>query len=212
MRPMPTFQTMENPAQPSPVTPFPATAIHEVIRNSTMREAGESSNGDYELFKKFMEMRKEERSKVQNSTDWEGITLRDGAMADSESDRSEEAPRRRRTYSQKRKRRSSGKTSEDVREFIEARRREKPADAREILDARRREGLAVRMKIRSPFTDEINNTPIPDGLKAPRVKAYDGTGDPDDHVANFRWAIKMIPMDPKLWCLYFVGTLEGAAR
>ena len=68
------------------------------------------------------------------------------------------------------------------------------------------------LNFRSPFTDEINETPIPPGLKGPRVKPYDGTGDPDDHVSNFHWAIKMIPMDPNLWSLYFAGTLDGSAR
>ena len=41
---------------------------------------------------------------------------------------------------------------------------------------------------------------------------YDGTGDPDDHVHNFQWAIKIIPMNPKLWSLYFAGTLDGSVR
>ena len=53
---------------------------------------------------------------------------------------------------------------------------------------------------------------VPPGLKGPRVKSYDGTGDPDDHVSNFQWAVRMLPMSPNLWCLYFAGTLEGSAR
>lgn len=53
------------------------------------------------------------------------------------------------------------------------------------------------------FTDNRNNTSILVGLKEPRVKPYDGIGDPDNHVSNFQWEIKMIPMNPKLWCSYF---------
>lgn len=69
-----------------------------------------------------------------------------------------------------------------------------------------------KVRFRSPFTDDINLTPVPKGLKGPRIKMYDGTEDPDDHVSNFHWAIKMIPMDEKLWSLYFAGTLDGSAR
>lgn len=46
-------------------------------------------------------------------------------------------------------------------------------------------------------------------LKGPIVKPYEGIGDPDAHVSNFQWAIKMIPMNPKLWSLYFAGALDG---
>ncbi|KAL4580286.1 hypothetical protein LXL04_016473 [Taraxacum kok-saghyz] len=60
--------------------------------------------------------------------------------------------------------------------------------------------------------DDINECPVSRGLKGPRVKMYTGVGDPDDHIANFRWAIKMILMDPRLWSLYVAGTLDGSAQ
>lgn len=44
------------------------------------------------------------------------------------------------------------------------------------------------------------------------MNPYNDTGDSNDHVSNFQWAFKMIPMDPKIWCLYFTGTLDGSAR
>lgn len=72
--------------------------------------------------------------------------------------------------------------------------------------------MAGGWNFRSPFIDEINNTSIPAGLKGHKVQPYDGSGDPDDHVANFQWVIKMIPMDPKLWSLYFASTLNGSTR
>lgn len=65
------------------------------------------------------------------------------------------------------------------------------------------------LNFRSLFTDEINNTPILIRLKGPRVNSYDGIGNPDDHVSNFQWTVKMILMDPKLWSMYFVGTIDG---
>ena len=37
-----------------------------------------------------------------------------------------------------------------------------------------RQQATQTMNFRSPFTDEINETPIPPGLKGPRVKSYDG--------------------------------------
>lgn len=67
-----------------------------------------------------------------------------------------------------------------------------------------------KLNFRNPFTDDISGTPIPVGLKGPRVKPYDGTGYPDGHVSNFQWAIKIIPTNSKLWCLYFAGTLDGS--
>ncbi|CAH1428426.1 unnamed protein product [Lactuca virosa] len=69
-----------------------------------------------------------------------------------------------------------------------------------------------KLNFRNPSIDDINDTPIRASLKGPRVKSYDGTGYPGDHVSNFQWAIKMIPMNPKLRCLYFTGTLDGLAR
>ena len=82
----------------------------------------------------------------------------------------------------------------------------------EAREARRYNKEFEKLNFRSPFTDDINETPVPKGLKGPRIKMYDGTGDPDDHVSNFQWAIKMIPMNVKLWSLYFAGTLDGSAR
>ncbi|KAL4574616.1 hypothetical protein LXL04_021451 [Taraxacum kok-saghyz] len=72
------------------------------------------------------------------------------------------------------------------------------------LEAKKYHEAFEELDFRSPFTDDINETPVPHGLKGPRIRMYDGTGDPDDHVHNFQWAIKMIPMNPKLWSLYFI--------
>ncbi|KAL4581278.1 hypothetical protein LXL04_017489 [Taraxacum kok-saghyz] len=90
-------------------------------------------------------------------------------------------------------------------------RREHPLTP-EAREARRYNKEFEKLNFRSPFTDDINETPVPKGLKGPRIKMYDGTGDPDDHVSNFQWAIKMIPMNAKLWSLYFAETLDGSAR
>lgn len=72
--------------------------------------------------------------------------------------------------------------------------------------------MTVGSNFKSLFTDEIKNTLIPVGLKGVRVKSYDGSRVTNDHVANFNMATKMIPLDPKLWSLYFVGTLDGSSR
>lgn len=52
----------------------------------------------------------------------------------------------------------------------------------------------------------------PRQIKGTQSQAYDVTWDPNNHVSNFQWAIKMIPMDSKLWRLYYVGTLNESAR
>ena len=72
----------------------------------------------------------------------------------------------------------------------------------EAIEAKKYHEAFEELDFRSPFTDDINETPVPKGLKGRRIRMYDGTGDLDDHVHNFQWAIKMIPMNPKLWSLY----------
>ena len=56
----------------------------------------------------------------------------------------------------------------------------------EAREARRYNREFEKLNFRSPFTDDINETPVPKGLIGPRIKMYDGTGDPDDHVSNFQ--------------------------
>lgn len=73
----------------------------------------------------------------------------------------------------------------------------------EVVEAKQYQQDFKNLNFRSPFIDDINKAPIPKGLKGMRIPPYDGTGDPDDHVSNFQWAIKMILMDPKWWNLYF---------
>ncbi|CAH1414836.1 unnamed protein product [Lactuca virosa] len=64
------------------------------------------------------------------------------------------------------------------------------------------------LNFRNQFTDDINETSTPVGLKGPKVKPYDDTEDPNDHVSNFQGAIKMTPMDPN----YGVSTLREQER
>lgn len=68
------------------------------------------------------------------------------------------------------------------------------------------------LKLKSPFSDEINQTRIPRRLKRPVVGRYDGTTDPNDHVSNFTRAIRAIPMNQNLRCIFFGGTLDGSTR
>ena len=52
------------------------------------------------------------------------------------------------------------------------------------------------LNFRTHFTNDINETPILVGLKGPRVKLKNVTGEHIHHVSNFHWAIKMILMNP----------------
>lgn len=107
----------------------------------------------------------------------------------------------------------SSKDEKDVDRLLNAKNAYKKQEKLlEVRETKQYNQAFKSLNFRSPFTDDINEMPIPKGLKGPRVPPYDGTGDPDDHASNFQWAIKIIPVDPKLCSLYFAGTLDGSAR
>ncbi|KAF3539269.1 hypothetical protein F2Q69_00022073 [Brassica cretica] len=67
----------------------------------------------------------------------------------------------------------------------------------------------------TPFTDKITLIEMPRKFSFPSIKMYDGTGDPDDHIAQYRH--RMLPVAlPKEWreatlCKGFGSTLIGPA-
>ena len=46
----------------------------------------------------------------------------------------------------------------------------------------------------------------------PKIKPYDGTTDPDDHLTNFLWNVRTVTLDQRLFCIFFATTLAGSAR
>ena len=67
----------------------------------------------------------------------------------------------------------------------------------------------------TPFTDEITLIEMPRKFSFPSIKAYDGTTDPDDHVAQYRQRMLAVAL-PKgsheaTMCKGFSSTLIGPA-
>ncbi|KAF2591214.1 hypothetical protein F2Q70_00038367 [Brassica cretica] len=67
----------------------------------------------------------------------------------------------------------------------------------------------------TPFTDEITLIEMPMKFSFPSIKAYDGTTDPDDHVAQYRQRMLVVAL-PKgsrkaTMCKGFGSTLTGPA-
>ncbi|KAL8103834.1 hypothetical protein AgCh_028144 [Apium graveolens] len=63
-----------------------------------------------------------------------------------------------------------------------------------------------------PFTEEIMNAHISRKFKMPIIKAYDGTGDPANHVRTFSNALLLQPVNDTIKCRAFPQTLSGMAQ
>ncbi|KAL8149298.1 hypothetical protein AgCh_006344 [Apium graveolens] len=63
-----------------------------------------------------------------------------------------------------------------------------------------------------PFTEEIMSAHISRKFKMPTIKAYDGTGDPDNHVRTFSNALLLQPVNDAIKCRAFPQTLSGMAQ
>ncbi|KAL8148167.1 hypothetical protein AgCh_005499 [Apium graveolens] len=63
-----------------------------------------------------------------------------------------------------------------------------------------------------PFTEEIMNAHISRKFKMPIIKAYDGTGDPANHVRIFSNALLLQPVNDAIKCRAFPQTLSGMAQ
>ena len=63
----------------------------------------------------------------------------------------------------------------------------------------------------SPFTEKIRMAMMPDRLKLPDVK-YNETGDPADHLQNYRSWMELNSATNAFKCRAFVITLTGVAR
>ncbi|KAK1369417.1 hypothetical protein POM88_035509 [Heracleum sosnowskyi] len=63
-----------------------------------------------------------------------------------------------------------------------------------------------------PFTQEIMKATISRKFKMPTIKAYDGTGDPANHVRTFSNALLLQPANDAAKCRAFPQTLAGMAQ
>ncbi|VFQ88691.1 unnamed protein product [Cuscuta campestris] len=68
-----------------------------------------------------------------------------------------------------------------------------------------------QIKAVTPFSRRIMSCPLPDNFKTPQIKAYNGTSDPQDHLARFGVNVVMYAYPEEIKCRCFLATLEGQA-
>ncbi|VFQ62779.1 unnamed protein product [Cuscuta campestris] len=78
------------------------------------------------------------------------------------------------------------------------------------LDAQNPYRQAVFSEV-TPFSRMIMSCPLPDNFKTPQIKAYNGTTDPQDHLARFGANVVMYAYPEEIKCRCFLATLEGQA-
>ncbi|XP_022889188.1 uncharacterized protein LOC111404638 [Olea europaea var. sylvestris] len=64
----------------------------------------------------------------------------------------------------------------------------------------------------TPFTLEILTYPLPDRFKYPRIKEYDGTTDPINHLNVYTDVMNLLVTPNQVMCKAFPQTLTNAAR
>ncbi|VFQ85558.1 unnamed protein product [Cuscuta campestris] len=78
------------------------------------------------------------------------------------------------------------------------------------LDAQNPYRQVVFSKV-TPFSRRVMSCPLPDNFKTPQVKAYNGTTDPQDHLARFGTNVVKYAYFEDIKCRCFLATLEGQA-
>ncbi|VFQ85584.1 unnamed protein product [Cuscuta campestris] len=78
------------------------------------------------------------------------------------------------------------------------------------LDAQNPYRQAVFSEV-TPFSRRVMSCPLPDNFKTPQIKAYNGTTDPQDHLARFGANVVMFAYPEEIKCRCFLATLEGQA-
>jgi len=61
-----------------------------------------------------------------------------------------------------------------------------------------------------PFYDVIVDTPLPDNWKKLTIDKYDGSTDPDEHIAIYTTQISLYTWNDAVMCRVFPTTLKGA--
>ena len=74
------------------------------------------------------------------------------------------------------------------------------------------QGCPGAAAMKSPFSVAILTAPRTDKVKALHIESYDGSGDPDDHLATYKYLMYAQSVDDATWCKYFPATLKGIAQ
>ena len=70
----------------------------------------------------------------------------------------------------------------------------------------------LSLAYKTPFSAEIMSAPQVGKVKGLNIDAYDGTTDPDDHLAAYKHLMYLQGVDDATWCKYFPATLKGVAQ
>jgi len=71
---------------------------------------------------------------------------------------------------------------------------------------------AVMPEWKTPFSTSIMMAPRPTKFKMPTIEAFDGTSDPEEHLATYKHLMYFQGPDDATWCRYFLSTLKGIAQ
>jgi len=63
---------------------------------------------------------------------------------------------------------------------------------------------------RHPFSETVIDTPLPDNWKSLTIEKYEGSTDPDEHVAIYTTQISLYTWNDAILCRVFPTTLKGA--
>ena len=64
----------------------------------------------------------------------------------------------------------------------------------------------------SPFCKEIREAPLPEGVKLPNIKAYEGKANPQDHLDHFNDLMELHMVSKNVKCRGFTITLSNGAK
>lgn len=68
------------------------------------------------------------------------------------------------------------------------------------------------LSCKTPFAPSTLAAPGAQKVKLPNIDTFDGTMDPDDHLAAFKRAMYLQGADDATWCKHFPATLKGVAQ
>ncbi|CAI9272866.1 unnamed protein product [Lactuca saligna] len=179
--PIARMQTLEGPEatlQVTTVVRHQSTVAGNFVSDERANSQGKTTEevefDEFETFKSFRVMRKLQSEK-RLQKEWDRVSVHTDQTEDYNKEENESYPHGKR----------SSKNEKDVDRLPDAENAYRKQDKLpEVIEAKQYNQAFKSLNFRSPFTNDINETPIPKGLKWTRVPPYDDTGDPDNHVCN----------------------------